>query len=426
MTEITWDEYIKTYQAPPPRGMRLRCGNPFCQETYIFPPGVREKRFCSPTCGKRYRRHLKRTLPDGVRSPEEILAREKEAARQRIEQEQLRKMLQERSYEELLLDNLRTSIFSAGLVFPDEFKRVKAPTPKTRKQFKPEEAVLLLSDVHIGKETRAIEVGGLGEYGLETYIQYLGNLGEAIKEISLIHSQAYALKRLHVLCLGDIVDAQNVYAGHPNYIDLNVTQQIVFGVGYLAQFFVDLLDSFDTIEIDGIVGNHGRTGMKKREQPRYNSYDFIAYTILSLMLSQQSRIKVNIHVPFWALKTICGHDFLLLHGDDIRSWNGIPWYGINRAVANLREVLCNMGKGGFRYICLAHFHSCGDIEGSYGERIINGSFPGCDQYSLEALFSSSEPRQQFFGVNESRGITWRYWIDLRGKHAAKKGGNNSG
>jgi len=408
----TLEDYLAKGEKPKP-GTPLDCMAPGCKNTYPYDPTCWNRKTCSDACRKARSNAVKRGDDSFASStPDEIIQREKERARQRVENDQLAKALKERSYQELLFDNLRTSIMAAGLVFPEEFRKVDVPAPKTRK-FKEEEATLLLSDIHIGKEIRVDEMGGLGAYNFEYFIEYAIMLAKAIKEIIRIHSYAYKIKKLNVLGLGDWLDSQGIYPGQANYLDLTVTQQAVFGMVYIAQLLVSLLDTFQQIDVELIMGNHGRTGQKKREQPRYNSYDFLAYTMLSLMLQQQKRIKFNVHVPFWGMKNIKGHDFLMLHGDDIRSWAGIPWYGINRAIANLREVLMNIGKGSFRYTCLAHFHNTGDLEANYGERLINGAWTGCDPFSLEALFSSSQPRQQFFGVNETRGITWRYWVDLR-------------
>jgi len=124
------------------------------------------------------------------------------------------------------------------------------------------------------------------------------------------------------------------------------------------------------------------------------------------------------------------------------SWNGVPWYGLTRMESRYRSVLSRNKKEvdiwkalndngidpntdpeeaikfiasftrPFDFMIAGHFHTLGEVETSSGGRIIlNSSFIGGDQYSINDLVVSNSPSQKFFGVNKHRK-TWTYDIDL--------------
>jgi hypothetical protein len=66
----------------------------------------------------------------------------------------------------------------------------------------------------------------------------------------------------------------------------------------------------------------------------------------------------------------------------------------------------------FDYFVLGHFHQSGEMEtGSGGRIIMNSSFIGGDDYSINDLVAASVPSQKFFGINH-HGKTWTYDIEL--------------
>jgi hypothetical protein len=66
----------------------------------------------------------------------------------------------------------------------------------------------------------------------------------------------------------------------------------------------------------------------------------------------------------------------------------------------------------FDFLITGHFHTMGEVETTSGGRIIlNSSFIGGDDYSINDLISASTPAQKFFGVNHERK-TWSYDIEL--------------
>lgn len=351
-------------------------------------------------------RDRKNEIVDFSKTPEEIVEESARAERVAIEQAKLREALKERTALEIISDTIQTCVTALPPV-----SHIPA-LPRARKKFRDEEAVLLLSDVQLGLKVDPDEMGGIGGYDYQTFKTYLANLTKSIAEIRDIHSAAYNIPTLNIWMLGDIVEGTQIYRGQAHHLEMTVVEQAFEGAELLGMFIAQMQEIFPKVKVSGVVGNHGRVG-RKGEEKRYVNWDYVLYRAMELMLKDQPGVTCEFPITFWKTEQVKGHEFLCIHGDNIRAWMGVSWYGIQRAAANFREVLLSIDKR-FKYICLGHFHSTGEIESSYGEKLINGSWCGATPFSVEQLFQSSQPHQIFFGVNENRGISWRYWMNLKG------------
>jgi len=108
---------------------------------------------------------------------------------------------------------------------------------------------------------------------------------------------------------------------------------------------------------------------------------------------------------------IQGKTFLVFHGDEIKSWQGIPWYGIERAIARLRELFQAKGVM-FDYAALGHMHNWAELERAVGQTMVNGSLVGGSEYSIGRLFSTSPPTQALYFMHSEHGKTWELRNDL--------------
>ena len=160
-----------------------------------------------------------------------------------------------------------------------------------------------------------------------------------------------------------------------------------------------------------------------------------------MSLSQQKGISFNFTISPFLVTEILGNKFLLTHGDQVKGWNGLPFYGMVRSETRFRTILertknindlmdylnaegiedtdkkallehaLNYAKS-FDYMVMGHFHSMAELETNSGGRIIlNSSFAGGDDYSINTLLSANSAAQKFFGVH-AEGKTWTYDIQL--------------
>lgn len=270
-------------------------------------------------------------------------------------------------------------------------------------------AVLNLGDLHIGERVEKAAVYGFGEYNFDIFAKRMKFLAESIKSITMKKLRGYWIDTLHIFGLGDMVSGRI----HEELVENaeDIMFQTINGAYVTAQFVLELARMFDKIIIDGVLGNHGRVSKKKYYKRRYTNWDFVYYQMLAMFLSANDQITCNFPKSFFLVTKIYDWNFLLLHGDTIRSWMQTPWYGIERAMWRLGDLL--QGKGiNIHYRVLGHFHNTGEIDKVPGELIINGSLSGGSEFSLMSMFLFDRPTQLFMGVHENIGVTWRYPLRL--------------
>lgn len=287
--------------------------------------------------------------------------------------------------------------------------KVKLAWTLPEEKISKETAVLCLGDFHLGEEVDKEVVCEFGEYNFEIFVQRLKFLAESIKSITLKKLRGYQINKLVVLGLGDMVSGRI----HEELIENaeDIIFQILNGSYVTAQFILELAQMFPEIEIVGVLGNHGRLTKQRYYKKRYTNWDYVFYQFLSMFLANNDQIKCNFPKSFFIVKEISGWNFLVMHGDTIRSWMGIPWYGIERTMHKLGDLLQSKGTN-IHYRVLGHFHNTGELDKKPGEIIINGSVIGGTEYSLMALSGFERPTQLFFGVHKEIGATWRYPLRL--------------
>lgn len=291
--------------------------------------------------------------------------------------------------------------------------KVVAPKPTVKaKKVVNEIGVLLLSDTHIGERVDKDDMGGLNEYNFNIFTKRMKKLAVGITSIKR-KMQGYNLEHLEIIALGDMVGNSNIHEELASTSEETLIESIFNGALITSQFILELLTEFKTIRFTGHVGNHGRLSQKVTYKKRYVNYDYIYYLVLALMLRNNPRVTFDLPKSFWSILDVGGVKILALHGDGIKSWSGISWYGIQRTIYKLTDLL-NANNKQFSYVCLGHFHNAGSLSRTKGEVLLNGSLIGSNEYSLGSLFASTEPNQLFFGVNPKHSrVTWRFNIDLR-------------
>ena len=311
-----------------------------------------------------------------------------------------------------------------------------------------EDVVLLVGDVHCGNCVLPEETFGLGNYNMEIYSTRMDNMIESVIKIANLHRKMYNVKRLHIFCLGDLVQGMNG-AGKwsPVYIEQDVLTQVFVCMEKFAASLAVLGNAFEHIDFYGVYGNHGRTAQRGIEKDFVN-WDYVMYRFLEKTLQNQPNLSFHINKSWMAIAQVQNSKFLLVHGDDIKGWAGIPFYGIARSEGRYRSLLeqfkspneaHNVCKPyieklkknpddvnsifelinavmiytkSFDYLVLGHFHSAATWFTNSGGRIIaNGAFYSGDVYSMKQLQAANPAVQKLFGVNK-KGITWQYDLEL--------------
>lgn len=280
-------------------------------------------------------------------------------------------------------------------------------TPQSRKEHSAEDMGLMLSDLHIGHEHSLEETGGISQYNTEIFTRRMNNLKVALGDIYELHSQLYRVPTLHVFSLGDVVDGMNeAGAWSPVYISTPITDQVMIGVRALSDAIWYWLTIFENIEFYGIRGNHGRIARSGAEKD-YANWDIIIYQFLETEFRSNPRIKFHVPKTWWQMPKIRNHNFLLLHGDDVKAKDPPI-----KSFLEVERKMAGFVKDHAHYTLAGHFHNASELTSSNGKVLMNGSFVGSDVYSLQNRLPGTRAEQKVFGIHDQRGVTFRYDIDL--------------
>ena len=290
------------------------------------------------------------------------------------------------------------------------------PLPQKIKTKQPgqkiEHLVLHLSDGHVDHMIEKESTGGIEEDNVDIATARAETLiEEVINWTNNLSNHKFV--KLWILAYGDHVNGEI-----HNAVEVSQWRNAfksAEGCGKLhALMFRDLAAVFDDIHVIYLPGNHGRRSKRKDYERPQNNWDYLVARIAKL--SCASHPNVHFHIPnsFSLAVNINGHGFYLAHGDDIKAWNGIPFYGIQRKTQRL-TALSSVTKQDLKYFCLGHFHQASTLSNLSGEVLINGAWLATDPYIYEAHSGYTEPCQLLHGVHKKRGISWRIKIYMKGK-----------
>lgn len=315
---------------------------------------------------------------------------------------QLTTLTKKEALEERLIKVIKENISTFK---PVTFFPTKKPSIKIN-----ESLGMLLADLHIGEVVSKEEMGGFAEYNFEIFKERFDRYINKTLKFSLNTLAGYNFDELVIWMLGDFVSG-GIHDELTETADLVEVEQVLNGAEIIAGGLRELCKNFKKVRVIGVVGNHGRLTKKKKFKKIYNNWDYVIYHVLKLALDNQKNISFKIPKSFFSYDEVNKFNFLSMHGSNVRSWNQIPWYGINRMEAEFGNLLASQEKY-FNYLLLAHFHTSSSIDRVRGEKIISGSFVGADEFSLGAMTSVKVPRQLIFGVHEKYGISWRLPVNL--------------
>jgi len=275
--------------------------------------------------------------------------------------------------------------------------------------------ILEFGDVHIGELVKGDDVANLSVYNFSIFIKYIKKLAEDV----VAHVQEYSSKKslgvLNINALGDICTGENIFPGQGRKIDLDLIDQVTQGSEAIIKHFI--LPVMASLPKDCkmiwrcVAGNHGRGSSKKGEMSYRSNWDYVLYRLMSERLKNIGNVEFIIsesNMMVFRLPEAPNWTHLIMHGNEVRGWMGVPYYGLERTHTRIVQLFNLM----IHFMHCGHFHNSFNVDVPYGERIINGSFMGASEFSVHKMQTASQPSQLLMGVNNEEGITWKRKITL--------------
>lgn len=286
-----------------------------------------------------------------------------------------------------------------------------------RKEYLPDTSeqtiVLELSDVQAGTFISKESTGGLNEFNWEVLIEYFDNLFIGLEQVVKPLQMVSPIKNLRIHMLGDIVEGSQIFPGQEQHICKDLFHQAMGSAELIENFLIKCLSIFETIDITAVCGNHGRVG-KKGENPHWVNWDRIVYEFIKISLKNYTQITWKIDDSWWQIDEVYGYKFYITHGDDIRCWQGIPYYGVDRSAQRETELL-RLSDEWYDYFMIGHLHTPAMIPGVTTVKYINGCFPGGTIFSMKNMGVATKPQQWLLVVHPVWGVTHNCPIYLKRK-----------
>lgn len=281
---------------------------------------------------------------------------------------------------------------------------------------KPQSAVLLLSDTHIGKEVTPGQTLSFGSYGFPMFMARLKYLEESIISIVQNHVTT-AVPDLTVAMLGDMLDGALKHSNEVGQVD-PVFNQFFCGAHALAQFLRNLAPHFPRIIIKDVVGNHTRYQDQHRmpTKNRHSNFDKFLYAMIGALVRDIPTIEWTLDAQPYQIFDVQGFTFFAAHGDTMRGGDktlGVPNHAFGRLVSTATQLMNKYSQKAPNYYVIGHLHRDIVLPHATGSILVNGGFPGVDEFGLGEMFTPADPSQKFFFVHPQYGKTATYDISLK-------------
>lgn len=278
-----------------------------------------------------------------------------------------------------------------------------------------ETMVQMWSDWHAGENVSREGMRGLNEYNDATFKARLQRVLETHLSIKqrLEAGGGWRFESCVIGANGDFVSGTihelEKHSDHPNIV------ACVYDTGMaLGGAIRDLAAHYPSVEVFCTSGNHGRfpDARKVQQKEPTRSWDTLVYLFARESVKDIPRVTFHIPDSYSVAFDIYRWRFLQTHGHDVKSWGGIPWYGLNRLVSNINALEANRGSLIHHYL-FAHHHSATSLPHASGESFVNGSLIGANEWVLNALGKNDRPTQVMFQVHPEHGVTGRWPLFAR-------------
>jgi hypothetical protein len=311
----------------------------------------------------------------------------------------------------------RAALFDAiSETIGQEIKPYKA-LPRTlpidsKKQKHVEDVVMHQSDEHMADVVDPKSVQGLENYNFSVACCRAEKYVNTVLEITQKTLTGYRFPNLWILRYGDHSSGEI----HNAVLQSEFKNQFKnsFAIAQVHALMVrDLAPYFENVFVICLSGNHGRRSKKKDYNNPHDNWDYAINKMAAMLNRDISNVSYLIPNAFSTVLNIQGFNFAIEHGDDVKLWNSIPYYGLERKTRRLLALNSTRGTK-IDYFVFGHFHQLSALNqlGSV-ETMINGTWKATDPFTLGSLSGYVEPSQWLHGVHPEHGITWRFRIKLK-------------
>lgn len=302
-----------------------------------------------------------------------------------------------------------------------EVSRVPVSVPKfaaarQSKKLPARSVVVPIYDQQYGQLVRPQDTPGQhGGFNTEIYDHRAQRWFEGVTSHIRKQATMYRLEEMIIILGGDHVEGDEIFPGQAWQLEIDPLKQMwelackMGGdnegrVGMLQRLvrFAKEEIGIPWVAVYCVPGNHGKVGGKRSgARPATYNWDWGLHVILQDKLRadpiDEFVIRPDGSVFFYA----AGFECQAIHGEQIKGWGGIPFYGIARHDAKSVRLHNRL----YRYLFHGHIHQQSQINiGTGAEALVSGDWVGPNNMS-GAIMASSRPKQAIVYFGAQYGVT---------------------
>lgn len=275
------------------------------------------------------------------------------------------------------------------------------------------DVIITLFDLQYGTKVRPTDTpAGMNIFNVEIFDARAERWVEKTINSLRDYAKSHTIDNVIIPLGGDLVEGLGIFKGQEWQLELDPVEQVIGLVPRLFVMIKKIVD-FCYMELDanncaifGIPGNHGV--IQKGALPATASWDNLVLEWLKDKFSEYPLGNFQIEESGNLFFRSQGHTFLMIHGDEVRGWGGIPYYGLTRFDAQALR----MHNEWYDYLLLGHHHRPAHIEIGFGEHLMSGNWVGATQLSRK-IVKAGRPSQWIYYVSEEYGVGERSKIFLQ-------------
>lgn len=301
-----------------------------------------------------------------------------------------------------------------------ELTRVPVEVPKFKVAKQPKRdshrsIIAPIFDLQYGQLVRPEDTpGGRGGFSTAIFDERLERYVDGLTGVMRHHAQNHVIDELIFALGGDFVEGDEIYGGMPWQLEIDPIRQMIEissklgdAIQTVVRFAKEEL-GVPKIACFGVPGNHGKVGGKRGgARPAEYNWDYGALEMMKDRLrAEPIDMWVN-HASGHLLFSAADFIFLMIHGDEIKGWGGLPFYGLSKFDGRAMRLHQTMHD----YLLMGHHHQAATIPNGSGETIVSGDWVGANNLS-RIITAASRPHQAVISVGRNWGITGieRLWF----------------
>lgn len=280
--------------------------------------------------------------------------------------------------DEVRIQNFKDEIIAAA----DKFKTLTPVVYESSGELGDKEAILLLSDLHIGVECDNF----YNKYNVDVARDRLNKLLSQTVEYCLRNN----VGTLHVFNMGDMIHGV-IHTNARIEQQMDVAEQVIVAGELISSFLNSLTIAAPTVTYRSVYDNHSRAIANKNEHIEKEQFSRVIDWFIKERLKDTSIkfVENDIDGGIGSLTLQNGKEVMFAHGHQD---------GRNNSMQNF----IGLTRKWIDYICLAHYHSAAVKEFQGCRVFINGSIVGTEQYAFgKRLFSKPTQKLLIFDKSDT-------------------------